>query len=121
MSTQSDSIHKTIRQYLATRAAANSAAEAADVLETVIKAEMIVRGLQTVECDDKTVTLVHAHRRSFDASLLKTLVKPAVFNAVTKAEVKSSLIDAAVKVGTINKDIVDQVTSTTPYTQIRIH
>jgi len=120
MSSQLESLNKTIRQYLATRAAAKSAQEAADVLETIIKAEMIGQGLSTVECDGKVVTLVHSAKRSFNASLLKNLVKPAVFSAVTEQEVKSKLVDAAITSGKIDKSVVDQITTTTPYTQIRI-
>lgn len=120
MSPQPNTIEQTIRQYLATRAAAKSAAEAADVLETIIKSEMIIQGLSTVECDGKVVTLVHASRRSFDAALLKNLVKPTVYNALTVQEVKSNLVDAAITSGKIDKQIIDQITTTTPYTQIRI-
>lgn len=120
MTTTNDQLSRTIRQYLATKSAAKSAQEAVEVLETIIKSEMIGQGLSTFECDGKTISLIHSQRRSFDASLLKTLVKPAVFNTVTEYEVKSTLIDAAVTSGKIDKTVADQITSTTRYTQIRI-
>lgn len=119
MSAQSDTLNKTIRQYLATKAAVKSAQEAVDVLEIIIKSEMIGQELSSVECDGKVITLVHSSKRTFDASLLKNLVKPAVFNAVTEQEVKSKLVDAAVTSGRIDKTIVDQITHTTNYTQLR--
>lgn len=119
MSAQNDTLSKTIRQYLATKAAAKSAQEAVELLEVIIKAEMIGNELASVECDGKVISLVHSTKRSFNASLLKNLVKPAVFNAVTEQEVKSKLIDAAVTSGKIDKNVVDQITTTTHYTQIR--
>ena len=117
--TTTTTLEQTARQYLATKASIASAQEALEFLETSLKAEMLGRELNHIECDGRRITLVQADRRSFDASALKNLVKPSVFNKVTQAEVKSKLIDAALALGNIEQSVVDQITTTTHYTQIR--
>jgi hypothetical protein len=74
----------------------------------------------TVKWGGHQFTLVEAERRSFDASALKELVSNSVFRKVTEPVVKTTLIDAAVKIGTIQPEVVDAITSITPYTQLRV-
>ena len=108
------------RQYLATKSAVESATEALKALETQLKGEMVAQSLHKWECDGKVITLIHAERRSFDAAALKALVSAPLFRKLTTTEVRTTLIDAAVSLGELAPEVIEQVTTTTPYTQIKI-
>ena len=56
MSEQATELQKNIRQYLATRAAAKSAAEAAVVLETIIASTMTLQGITSMEVDGHLIS-----------------------------------------------------------------
>ena len=91
-----------------------------DELDSKLKEFMFSTGLKTIEIDKNVIELQVNARRSFDAIALKDLVSAAVFNKITKPTVDTALIDAAVKMGTIKTDVVDQVTKKTEYKQLRV-
>lgn len=113
-------IEDRLRSYLRIKATIESATEELKMLEELIKQEMIDRDIDKVKVDNKVVSLVSSERRSFDTSALRDLVPPAVFKKITEPAVRTPLFDAAVKLGTINKSVEDQVVSKTPYSQLRI-
>jgi len=113
-------IENTVRSYLRTKAAIEAATEEMKSLEETIKQEMVNLGIDKVKVDGKVVSLISSERRSFDASALKSLVPATVFKKITEPAVRTQLFDAAVKLGTINKDVEEQVVSKTPYSQLRI-
>lgn len=116
----SDTLDNKIHQYLLAREAAESAAKIVKELSDEIKTEMISKGLNRVEHNDKVMLLIQADHRVFDAYALKNLVSPSVFNRVTSVEVRSKMFDAAAAVGMIGPEVVNQVTTRIPYTQLRI-
>ena len=89
-------------------------------LDSVLKDMMHESGVTSVTLDEVTIELATPARRSFDAQVLKDLVSSAVFNKVTKPTVDTQLMDAAIKMGTIKPEVVDQVTKKTESKQIRI-
>ena len=91
-----------------------------DELDSKLKEFMFSTGLKTIEVDKNVIELQVNARRSFDAIALKDMVSAAVFNKITKPTVDTALIDAAVKMGTIKTDVVDQVTKKTEYKQLRV-
>ena len=111
---------QTVRQYLATKSAVDNATKTMKELENTIKAEMIGMEVSKYEVDNHTLCLVQAERRSFDADALKNLVNASVYRKITAVEVRTTLIDAAITLGQISPEVVDQVTTKTPYTQLRV-
>ena len=89
-------------------------------LEERVKGYLNGATVKTVNIDGHTVSLVESNRRSFDVQALKDLVSASVFRKVTEPAVKTSLFDAAVKLGNIDEEIIEQVVSVTPYTQLRV-
>lgn len=90
-------------------------------IESQLKLHMAENGIKKVTVDGRTVTLVPvAGARAFDAEALKKLVSASVFNQVIEPKVKTELFDAAVSLGKIPQDIAEQVTSKTPYNQLRV-
>lgn len=114
-------IDQIARQYLATKSAVESATEALKALEAQLKTEMITHHMKKYECDGKTITLIQAERRSFDAAALKSLVSASLFRKLTTTEVRTNLVDAAVKLGELDEDTIDQATIKTPYTQLKVN
>lgn len=108
------------REYLAIKKAIEEDKKYLEELESVIKDSMVAGGISKLEVDGKVVSLVQAERRSFDAGVLKSLVPAAIFKQVTEPAVKTNLFDAAVSLGKIKTDVVDQVTNKTPYSQLRV-
>lgn len=123
MSTEAE--HKTLqqltRQYLATRAAIKNATEALEILQKSLESLMTTMNIETYECDGKTITLVKAERRTFNAQALKALVNQSVFKSLTEVEVRAKLVDAALDTGKVSEEVINQITTTTPYTQLRIN
>lgn len=91
-----------------------------EALDAMLKDMMYESGVTTVTLDEVTIELSTPARRSFDAQVLKDLVSASVFNKVTKPTVDTQLMDAAIKMGTIKPEVVDQVTKKTEYKQIRV-
>jgi class 3 adenylate cyclase len=113
-------MEETARTYLATKAEIEDLQESLKSLEETLKEAMLREGAAKIEVDGKAITLVQAERRSFDASVLKDLVSAAIFKQVTEPTVKTTLFDAAVNLGKIRPDVAEQVTSKTPYSQLRV-
>jgi len=59
-------------------------------------------------------------RREFDVEALKNLVSRSIFSQVTEPKVKTSRMDALVELGKIQENVVDQVTKTNYYQQLRV-
>lgn len=115
-----DELDLKVHQYLLAREAAESAAKVAKELEDDIKTEMIDRKLSRLDHQGKIIMLICAERRAFDTEVLKNLVSSSVFRTVTCVEVRSKMFDAAVAVGMIPQEVVPQVTTRIPYTQLRL-
>lgn len=91
-----------------------------DELDTKLKEFMHSNGLKTVEVDGEVIELTVASRRSFDASVLKTLIKPGIFSKITKFTVDNQLLDAAVKMGDIKEEVIEKAKKETEYKQLTI-
>jgi hypothetical protein len=115
-----NSLDQIAQQYLTAKATAAAANDFVKQQEDRLKAEMISRGLQIIECENRAVVLIRAERRLFDASVLKNLVSTSIYESVTVAEVRNPLIDAALMVGIIDHETVDQVLTKIPYTQLKV-
>jgi hypothetical protein len=113
-------LENTVRNYLSIKASIEASQEMLKSLEESIKSEMVETSRDKIEVDGKVVSLVVAERRSFNADALKDLVSSAVFKQVTEPAVKTNLFDSAVTLGKIKPEVVDQVTSKTPYSQLRV-
>lgn len=113
-------LETTVRNYLSIKASIEASQEMLKSLEESIKSEMVETSLDKIEVDGKIVSLIVAERRSFNADALKDLVSSAVFKQVTEPAVKTNLFDSAVTLGKIKPEVVEQVTSKTPYSQLRV-
>jgi hypothetical protein len=82
-------------------------------LDGLLKEAMISMGLKSIQVDGVTIELNISNRRSFDASILKSLVSPSLFNKVTKPTVDTTLIDSAVKMGAISEEVLSNITKNT--------
>lgn len=91
-----------------------------DELDSKLKEFMHKNGLKTVEVDGNVIELTVASRRSFDASVLKTLIKPGIFNKITKSTVDNQLLDAAIKMGDVSEEVVEQAKKETEYKQLTL-
>lgn len=89
-------------------------------IDAELKDLMCECGIVSVNVEETNIELKVQARRSFDASVLKALIKPALFNKITKPAVDSTLIDAAVKMGDISEEVIDKVTKKTEYRQLRV-
>lgn len=114
-------IDQMARQYLATKSAVEAATDALKELETLLKNEMAINNIDKFECDGKHITLIRAERRSFDAAALKALVSTSLFRKLTATEVRTTLVDAAVSLGEVDKSVIEQCTIKTPYTQLKVN
>lgn len=115
------SLEVNIREYLTIKQAIETSTETLKVLEQCIKDEMIAQEVKKIEIDGKSITLIQAEQRSFNAEELQKLISASVFKQVTEPAVKTKLFDAAVSLGKIKTEVVDQVTNKKPYTQLRVN
>lgn len=113
-------ISKTAHQYIKTREAIESATLALTELEEQLKEYFSETGIESVEVDGQTVSVVHNKRRSFDITALRNLVSPALFRKVTEPSVKTKLWDSAVALGHIDNKVIKKVESVTFYDQLRV-
>ena len=113
-------IIKTAYRYLKTREAIESANLALAELEAELCEYFTQSGTDSIEVEDKTIKIVHNHRRVFDVTALKSLVTPALFRKVTEPTVKTKLWDSALALGKIDNNVVNQVVSITQYDQLRV-
>jgi hypothetical protein len=119
--TMAITIDQIARQYLATKSAVDAATDALKALEVQLKAELVKNHMDKMECDGKTITLIQAERRSFDAAALKSLISASLFRKLTTTEIRTTLVDAAVSLGEVDRDLIDKVTIKTPYTQLKVN
>jgi hypothetical protein len=115
-----DALAIKVHQYLLAREAAESAAEIVKELESDIKTEMLGENLKRIDHEGSTLLLIQAERRTFDAPTLKDLVSSSVFQTITVVEVRAKMFDAAVAVGMISPEVIEQVITRIPYTQLRV-
>lgn len=108
------------RRYLEIKSILESLGEELKHLDSDIKGVMVTQGMKSFKVDNKVLTLVEAATRSFDADKLKDLVPTAVFKSVTETAVKTRLFDAALALGKIKDEVVEQVVTKTPYSQLRV-
>lgn len=113
-------LEETVRKYLEIKSTIESMSETLKTLDEQIKAAMVSGGLKSVRVDSKVVSLVESSSRTFDTKKLKDLVPPSVFKDVTEVAVKTRLFDAALALGKIKDEVVEQVVNKTPYSQLRV-
>lgn len=108
------------RRFLEIKSTLESLAEELKQLDNDIKSTMTSQGLKSFKVDNKVLSLVEAATRSFDTNKLKDLVPPAVFKSITETAVRTKLFDAALALGKIKDEVVEQVVTKTPYSQLRV-
>lgn len=108
------------RQYLATKAARDAADLALTELSEALKSYMEDNNMESISIDGRTIKLIRVNQRSFDVEQLKELVSRSVFSQVTEPKVKTSVIDAFVKIGKINNEVLDKVVTVNTYEQLRV-
>jgi dsDNA-binding SOS-regulon protein len=113
-------INEITRQYIAAKKTADAANKSLESAEVALKSALNDASITSIEVDGVKVTMVLAERRSFDVDALKELVSNAVFRSVTVPTIKTPLLDAALKLGKISPDVVEQITAVKPYTQMRM-
>lgn len=111
---------KTVTEFLAVREEFLRIKAEYEKAEASIKELLEDENEHCLNVGGHTLTLVEGNRRSFDVDTLKELVSASVFRKVTEPTVKTSLFDAAIKLGDIDDEIIEQVVSVTTYTQLRV-
>jgi hypothetical protein len=115
-------IENQIREFLQIRDAIKTFEPKLKDLENQLKQYMTDNEIKKITVDGRTITLVSSPGvRNFNAEELQKLISAAVFKQVTEPKVKTELLDAAVSLGKIPQDVVDQVTTKTPYNQLRVN
>lgn len=115
-------IEDNVKEFLELRDAFKDLEPKLKAAESALKMLMSESGIKKVTVDGRTVTLVpSAGSRVFNAEELQKLVSASVFKQVTEHKIKTELFDAAVSLGKIPKEIADQVTTKTPYNQLRVN
>lgn len=89
-------------------------------LEEALKSAFMANDYDTFIVAGKRIALVQGERPKYDAALLAELVSPATLKKVTKLEIDGKKFKAGIEVGLISGDVADAVTTTTPYTQLRV-
>jgi hypothetical protein len=106
------------RQYISALQALETAEKAVAVAKELLTEAYADNGVNSVEAEGKSVMLVEAVRRNFDAQALEGLVTAKVFTAVTKTAVEPKAFDKARKSGEISEEVETAVVKPTPYTRI---
>lgn len=120
MSAFDDELKVTATEWLKLKSKLEAIEKDFKTLDETLKNKMHESNVKSIEIGDTVVELTVPARRSFDAAVLKDLVSAAVFNKVTKPTVDTQLMDAAIKMGAIKPEVVDQVTKKTEYKQLRV-
>jgi len=120
MSAFDDELKVTATEWLKLKSKLEAIEKDFKTLDETLKNKMHESNVKSIEIGDTVIELTVPARRSFDAAVLKDLVSAAVFNKVTKPTVDTQLMDAAIKMGTIKPEVVDQVTKKTEYKQLRV-
>ena len=114
-------IENQIREFLQVRDTIKNLEPVLKELEGQLKKYMESNEIKKITVDGRTLTLVSSPgARSFNADELQKLISASVFKQITEPKVKTDLLDAAVSLGKISQDVVDQVTTKTPYSQLRV-
>ena len=121
LTTMNKSLETTLKEFISLKQAIEASTETLKSLEQSIKDEIIAQDIKKIEIEGKSVTLVQAEQRSFNAEELQKLISASVFKQVTEPAVKSKLFDAAVSLGKIKTEVVEKVTSKKPYSQLRVN
>jgi hypothetical protein len=106
------------RQYISALQALESAEQAVAVAKELLTEAYADNGVNSVEAEGKSVMLVEAVRRNFDAQALETLISAKTFREVTKVAVEPKAFDKARKSGDISEEVETAVVKPTPYTRI---
>ena len=115
-------IENQVREFLQIRDAIKTFEPKLKALEEQLKQYMSENEIKKITVDGRTLTLVTSPgARVFNAEELQKLISASVFKQVTEPKVKTDLLDAAVSLGKIPQDVVDQVTTKTPYNQLRVN
>jgi hypothetical protein len=106
------------RQYLSALQALESAEKAVAVAKELLTEAYSENGVNSVEAEGKSVMLIEAVRRNFDAQALETLISAKTFREVTKVAVEPKSFDKARKAGEISEEVETAVVKPSPYTRI---
>jgi hypothetical protein len=106
------------RQYISALEAQASAEKAVAVAKELLTEAYAEHGVNSVEAEGKSVMLVEAIRRNFDATALEALVSAKTYREVTKTAVEPKAFDKARKAGDIAESVEQAVVKPTPYTRI---
>ena len=87
------------RQYISALEAQASAEKAVAVAKELLTEAYAEHGVNSVEAEGKSVMLIDAVRRNFDAQALEALVSAKVYREVTKTAVEPKAFDKARKAG----------------------
>jgi hypothetical protein len=120
MSTPDDGLQATATEWLKLKNKLEALEKDFKALDETLKNKMHESNIKSIEIGNTVIELTVPARRSFDAAVLRDLVSAAVFNKVTKPTVDTQLMDAAIKMGAIKPEVVDQVTKKTEYKQLRV-
>lgn len=112
-------IGKLAQEYLTVRQALETLEQSKAQIEAQLKEALYVAGGSYVLMGNK-IALVHGERPKYDAEALVALVSKKVFGQVTKTDIDGKKFKSAVELGLITPEVADAVTTTTPYTQLRV-
>jgi len=106
--------------YLRAREAFEQAEKAKKQAEADLKLAFATEGIEFTVVDGQMVKIVNGERTNYDAEALADLISAVLYKKVTKPSVDSKKFLSAVDMGSIKPEVVEAVTSTTPYTQVRV-
>jgi len=118
MTTQSSTA--TALAYLKAREAFEQAEKAKKQAEADMKLAFASEGIEFTVVDGQMVKIVNGERTTYDADALMNLISAVLYKKVTKPTVDSKKFLSAVDMGNIKPEVVEAVSSTTPYTQVRV-
>lgn len=118
MSTQSS--HASAVAYLKAREAFEQAEKAKKQAEAELKLAFASEGIDFTVVDGQMVKVVEGERTNYDAETLRDLISAPLYKKVTKATVDGKKFQSAIDMGSIKPEVVDAITSVTPYTQVRV-
>jgi hypothetical protein len=118
MTTQSSTA--TALAYLKAREAFEQAEKAKKQAEAELKLAFATEGIDFTVVDGQMVKVVEGERTNYDAETLRDLISAPLYKKVTKATVDGKKFQSAIDMGSIKPEVVDAITSVTPYTQVRV-
>lgn len=112
-------IGKLAQEYLTLRQALETLEQSKAEIEAQLKEALYVSGGSYVLMGNK-IALVQGERPKYDTEALMALVNKKIFGQVTKIEIDGKKFKSAVELGLITPEVAESVTTTTPYTQLRV-